>query len=79
MPRYIHKDNILLEFEANKKRLRTEGRIVLDRVLNEALDQMAKEFNAGLDRGEVLRVESSPNELRRLLWQAARLELSDVV
>lgn len=75
MPKYLYKDAVALAFDANKKRLRLEGRILLDRIMNEALAEMTHEFNAGLERGELLNVGGSPEDLRRFLRVAAGREL----
>lgn len=75
MPNYNHKDAVALAYDANKKRLRLEGRIILDRLMNEALAEMTHEFNEGLQRGELLNIGGSAEELKGFLRIAARREL----
>lgn len=72
MASYIYKDKYALAFDANKKRLRTEGGILLARVMNEALNQMTEQFNEGKHRGEVLEIGGSQEELRELLFLASQ-------
>lgn len=76
MPDYRYKDNAQIAYDANKKRLRLEGQIALDSVLNEALNLMTTKFNEALARGEILEIEGSRNELRALLLDAANKELA---
>lgn len=68
-----------LTFDAGKKRLRTEARIVLDQVLNEALARYATEFNAAIKRGIRPQVTFTPDELRALLLRSAQRELTPPV
>lgn len=75
MPNYTHKDAVTLAFDANKKRLRTEGSIVLAALMNEALNEMTTRFNAGLAEGEILEIGGSRDELRELLRDVAQREL----
>lgn len=76
MPTYGYKDEVALAFEANKKRLRAEGSILLAEVLNEALNEMTTQFNAALARGEILSIGGTREEMKGLLQAAAvkRLE-----
>jgi hypothetical protein len=69
MPSYNHKDAVVLAFDANKKRLRTEGSIVLAALMNEALNEMATQFNAALGIG------GSREEMKAYLRVAAEREL----
>jgi hypothetical protein len=75
MPDYRYKDAVALAFDANKKRLRTEGSIVLAALMNEALNEMTTRFNAGLSEGEILEIGGSRDELRALLRDVAQREL----
>lgn len=72
MASYNHKNQYALAFDANKKRLRTEGGIILARVMNEALNEMTERFNEGELRGEVLEIGGSQEELRELLFLASQ-------
>lgn len=68
---YTKKDNILLTFEENKKRLRMEGNLILARVMNEALAEMSGQFTEALARGELLKIGGSADEMREFLRVAA--------
>lgn len=72
---YTHKDAVSLAYDANKKRLRTEGSIVLAEVMNAALTEMTDQFNEALNRGEVLEIGGSRDEMKALLLAAARKQL----
>ena len=75
MPKYMHKDRVQLAFDANKKRLRTEGAIVLAAVMNEALAEMTYQFNEALERGELLEIGGSREEMKAFFRQAADRQL----
>lgn len=75
MPTYSYKDEVALAFEANKKRLRAEGSILLAEVMNEALNEMTVQFNAALARGEILSIGGSREEMKDLLRLAAQKRL----
>jgi len=72
---HVHKGPAELAYDENKKRLRFEGRILMDRVMNEVLAHMTDEFQAALLRGEVLEVGSSREEAREYFKRVARLQL----
>ena len=76
MPAYAYKDAAALAYDANKKRLRTEGQILLAAAMNEALREMTTQFNEALKRGEVLEIGGSREELKALLLSAAQRELA---
>lgn len=76
MPSYGYKDDVALAYDANKKRLRVEGNIVLAAVMNEALREMTSQFNAALAQGDVLEITGSREELKGILLQAAKRELA---
>lgn len=76
MPDYRHKDAVSLAYDANKKRLRLEGRLVLDALMNEALNEMTSQFNEALGRGEILDIGGTRDELKALLWATAKRELA---
>lgn len=69
------KDKVALAYQANLKRLRVEGRIILDEVLNEAESEMTDQFKEALDRGEILSIEGSREEMKEFLRRAAEREL----
>lgn len=75
MPSYGYKDEVALAYDANKQRLRVEGKIVLAAVMNEALREMTAQFNEALGRGEVLEISGSREELKELMLAAAKREL----
>lgn len=75
MPNHTYKDNVTLAYDANKKRLRAEGQIILAELMNEALAEMSREFNAALARGEVLHVGGTREEMRAFLATAAQRQL----
>lgn len=76
MAGYRYKDRVDLEFSANLKRLRVEGRIILDDVLNEALNEMNFQFQAALARGEILSIGGSREDMKAYLRAAAERQLS---
>jgi hypothetical protein len=76
MPSYTYKNEVDLAFDANKKRLRCEGAILLQQVLNEALHEMSEQFNAGLAEGEILEIGGTREEMRQLLLAAANRKLA---
>lgn len=75
MPSYGYKDEVALTFEANKKRLRAEGAVILARLMNEALNEMTTQFNAALARGEILSIGASAEEMKGFLRTAAQKQL----
>lgn len=75
MTDYRHKNAASLAYDANKKRLRLEGRLVLDLLMNEALHAMTQEFNEALNRGEVLELEGTREEMLQYLRVAAQQQL----
>jgi hypothetical protein len=77
MPSYLYKDNAALAYDANKKRLRAEGAIVLASVMNEALNEMTDQFNKALNEGKILEIGGSREEMKSFLRLAAQRELGD--
>lgn len=75
MARFNKKDNIALAFDANKKRLRVEGAIILDELMNEAIGEMTNQFDEALNRGEILHVGGSREEMKGFLRIAAQRQL----
>jgi hypothetical protein len=76
MSGYRKKDAVRLAYDANKKRLRCEGQVILDAVLNEALDEMDRAFQDALSRGEILHIGGSAEEMRAFLRLAAEKQLA---
>ncbi len=74
---YTYKNRADLAYDANKKRLRAEGQIILATILNEALNEMTVQFNKAKDRGEVLTIGGTQKEMKAFLKLAADRELSD--
>lgn len=72
---YAYKGEAALVFDSNKKRLRLEGRLVMDRVMNEVLREMTTEFQAAVLRGEILSVGGSAAETQQYFTAAARKAL----
>lgn len=75
MPTYNTKDAVELAWDANKKRLRAEGSIILAELMNMALDEMTSEFNAALDKGEILEIGGTREEMKGFLRVAAQKQL----
>lgn len=74
---YNYKGQAQLAFDNNKLRLRLEGRIVLNQIMNEVLREMAVEFQEGVLRGEVLTLGGSASETQDYFTKAARKALGD--
>ncbi len=77
MAKYAYKDEAELIYDANKRRLRAEGAIALSRVMNEALNEMTTQFNEGIERGELLEIGGTKEEMEQLLLKAAQKRLGD--
>lgn len=75
MPSYIYKDETELAFAANKKLLRAQGAVILDRIMNEALHEMTEEFNEGIAQGKILYLEATSNDIKGYLQKAANKQL----
>jgi hypothetical protein len=75
MAGYKRKDAVTLAFDANKKRLRAEGSIILAEVMNEALAEMDDEFQAALKEGRILEISGTRAEMKEFLRRAAVREL----
>lgn len=72
---YNYKGPEKLAFDANKKRLRTECTILMDRVVNEVFNEMAIQFNEALSNGQILEFKGSEDHVKTLLRIAAAKEL----
>lgn len=75
MPSYTYKDVSTLAYDANKKRLRAEGAIILAELMNEALSEMTQQFNDKLAQGIVLEIGGSREEMKGFLRLAAQKQL----
>ena len=71
-----HRDDVDLAWVEAREKLTLVGRQILRRVLNEALTELDVQFNAALQRGEVLELEASRAELEGLLLSAAQKQLT---
>lgn len=69
--RYVNKTEADLAFESNKKRLRLEGQLLLDQMMNEALTVMSDKFQDAYIRGEILRIEGNRDFLIECLAEAS--------
>lgn len=68
---YRKKDNIRLTYMENEKRMRLEGRLLVERLLNEAVAEMSAEFDEALANGQLLVVGDTRDDLQRYLRTAA--------
>jgi hypothetical protein len=73
---YKYKQKQELVFEANKKRLRLEGQILLADLLNEAVSVMSDRFNEAYLEGTILELDGNRDELKSYLLEAANRELT---
>lgn len=76
MRSYTKREDVELAFNANVVRLRAEGRLILDRILNESLSEMSKQFHEGIGRGVTLEIGGSRSEMKRFLRDAAARHLA---
>ncbi len=72
--KFAHKNEAALVFDENKRRLRLEGRFVLDRIMNEVLAEMTREFNDALTNGELLSLDGNA-EARAFFVSSAQAQL----
>lgn len=75
MPNYAYKDPVDLAYSANRRRLRTEGAILLDAVMNEALNEMTAQFNEALNEEKILEIGGTREEMLGFLRAAAQKQL----
>lgn len=64
-----------LAWRDNRENINLQGRQLLRRVLNKALTELDKQFLDGLERGEILEINPTKNELKELLLSSAQKEL----
>lgn len=77
MAHYITRTEPQLVWSDSRERLTLQGRQLLRRVLNVALTEAAREFEAGLHRGDLIEFDGA--DLRKLLLRAAVAELGPTV
>ena len=70
-----HKSPVDLAYDANVKRIRTEGAIVLAEMMNEALNEMTAQFKEAQSAGSILRIGGSRDEMIGFLRIAAEKQL----
>jgi hypothetical protein len=75
VPTHSHKDNVQLEWDNNKRRLRAEGACILAEIMNEAINEMTTQFNEALGRGEILQIGGTRREMQGYLAIAAQRQL----
>lgn len=69
---YTKKNEIQLTWLENKDQLRLDLRHMLRRVENNIMDELQKQFNEGISRGELLKLRRGPEELTKLMKQTVR-------
>lgn len=75
MAGYKKIDETDLAWRENREKVTLQGRQLLRRVLNEALDELDAQFQAALKRGEILELDPTKEELKSLLLDHAQKEL----
>jgi hypothetical protein len=75
MSGFVYKNNVAMAYDRNKKRLRLEGRLILDELLNEAMNEMTGAFNEAAAKGEILELGGTRDELLGYLRTAAQTQL----
>lgn len=68
---YVKKTEEELRWDETKKRLRLEGRIVLDRLMNDVLDEASRDREAGQHGGTLMEVPETRAELQAYFRKAA--------
>lgn len=71
MARYSRKDEVDLAWDDNRDQLRLDIRKITRRMENEALAELAAQFDAGIKRGEILELRRGDEALARLLMSHA--------
>jgi hypothetical protein len=72
---YAKKTEAQLVWKENKEKITLQARQLMNRMLNEALTELSANFQAGLEKGEILNLDAAKEELRQLLLSAAKREL----
>lgn len=69
------KDHIQLAWLENRERVMLQLRQIVRRVGDEVLAELEEEFVAAINRGEILELNPSPEDLRRLVLKKAQKQL----
>ena len=78
MSGYTKKDEVRLAWDENREKIQLQGRQILRRVLNVALDVLDRKFKDAQHRGEILQLDYDKSELKALLRETANKELEPV-
>jgi DNA-binding MarR family transcriptional regulator len=73
---YKEVSEVELAWRENRELITLQGRQILRRVLNAALVELDKQFLEGLNRGEVIQIAPGQEELKSLLLESAKKELT---
>jgi len=77
MAGYREKGEVELAWLEAREQIALQGRQLLRRVLDVALVQLDKEFNAALHQGKIVDITLDKDELRDLLLRSAKRELGN--
>ena len=66
-----------LVWRENRELISLQARQILRRVLDVALTELDKEFNAALKNNQIVKITADEESLSRLLLSAAKKELGD--
>ena len=72
---YRKKDPVSLAWSANVQEVRHRAKLLFDIVINEALGKLSDQFEAALERGELLELVPDENDLRELFLASAKKKL----
>lgn len=70
------KDETTLAWMETREKALLQGRQILRRVMNEAIEALRLEYQDALLKGELVEFVASQDELKRLLLKAAKAELT---
>lgn len=73
---YTRKDEVTLAWLDNRDTVKSQGSMLLRRVLNEALTELDAQFTAALKAGQVLELDPDKSAIKALLLKVAQKELS---
>ena len=73
--RFKGHSEIELAWRENLDQIELQGRQLLRRVMEQAKRELDKQFTAALKRGEVLQLHAGQDDLRALMFAAAKREL----
>lgn len=77
MANSTYKDDATLAWMETREKALLQGRQLLRRVMNVAVEELRTEFNAALVRGELYEFTATADELKRLLLKSAQAELGE--